>query len=355
MRILFVIDSLDIGGAQRLVSDWVRCLSVEHEVGIYVLKGMHSYIEEQVLSMQGVTVIGHKSLFSPLHILRIAKLAKNYDVVHVNLFPAFYWAAIARLFLRNKKFVYTEHNTFNKRRNHPSLQQVEKWMYAQYDYVVAISDKVRESLAAWIGDSKQIVTINNGIDIEKFATAVAIKRDSIGISNDDVMIFMSARFSEAKDQATLVKSYPLLLNNSNVHIVFAGDGPLLTNVKSLSEKMDVTNNVHFLGNRNDIRELIKASDICVLSSKWEGFGLVAVEYMAAGKPVIASNVPGLNDIVRDAGLLFEQGNEQVLASQLNLLIADSSLRNQVAIKCQKRSKLYDMNKMLRSYLSLYMS
>lgn len=177
----------------------------------------------------------------------------------------------------------------------------------------------------------------------------------LGIDDGHVMIFMSARFSAAKDQSTVVKSFPFLLNNRKIHIVFAGDGPLLENVKLLAEQMGISANIHFLGFRNDIPEIIKASDICVLSSKWEGFGLVAVEYMAAGKPVIASNVDGLNDVVRGAGMLFEQGNEKELAEKINLLIADDSLYNQMSKNCMKRSELYDLSHMISSYLSLYKS
>lgn len=356
MQILYVIDSLTVGGAERLILDFAKNLSKEHKIGVYVLKRVDSYIQEQVLNMEGISFYCYESLLSPLHIIRIVRIAKNYDVVHVNLFPALYWAAIAKCFLRNKRFVYTEHSTFNKRRKYPILQKVEKWIYGQYDYIVAISNKVRESLLVWIGNNKRnIVTINNGVDIRKFTTAKAVTKSMLGIDDGHVMIFMSARFSAAKDQSTVVKSFPFLLNNRKIHIVFAGDGPLLENVKLLAEQMGISANIHFLGFRNDIPEIIKASDICVLSSKWEGFGLVAVEYMAAGKPVIASNVDGLNDVVRGAGMLFEQGNEKELAEKINLLIADDSLYNQMSKNCMKRSELYDLSHMISSYLSLYKS
>lgn len=211
-------------------------------------------------------------------------------------------------------------------------------------------------MLVWIGNNKRnIVTINNGVDIRKFTTAKAVTKSMLGIDDGHVMIFMSARFSAAKDQSTVVKSFPFLLNNRKIHIVFAGDGPLLENVKLLAEQMGISANIHFLGFRNDIPEIIKASDICVLSSKWEGFGLVAVEYMAAGKPVIASNVDGLNDVVRGAGMLFEQGNEKELAEKINLLIADDSLYNQMSKNCMKRSELYDLSHMISSYFSLYQS
>lgn len=76
------------------------------------------------------------------------------------------------------------------------------------------------------------------------------------------------------------------------------------------------------------------SDICVLSSHWEGFGLVAIEYMAAGKPVIASDVPGLNDVVRGAGVLFEAGNVHDLFVKLQSLIVNADYRREVSRRCE---------------------
>lgn len=136
---------------------------------------------------------------------------------------------------------------------------------------------------------------------------------------------------------------------------FAGDGWMLESCKLMAEQMGVIQKIHFWGIRSDIPESIKMSDICILSSKWEGFGLSAVEYMAAGKPVIASNVDGLCEIVRGAGLLFSCGNEAELQTKIELIINNLGLRRNIAEQCKRRAAQYGMSLMTKSYLSLYKS
>ena len=120
---------------------------------------------------------------------------------------------------------------------------------------------------------------------------------------------MTGRFSKAKDHTTLVKSLKLLPYNYKLLLV--GEGELKKNIEILIKKINLENRVIFLGFRNDIPELMKTVDINILSSNWEGFGLVAVEGMASGRPFIGSDVDGMNDVIRGGGILFEKGSEKV--------------------------------------------
>ena len=111
---------------------------------------------------------------------------------------------------------------------------------------------------------------------------------------------MVARFSEQKDQPTLIKAIKEL--PENVHLLLIGEGTLKQKNENLAKEIGVSDKVHFLGFRNDVERILKTVDIVVLSSNWEGFGLAAAEGMAAGKPVIASKVEGLREIVDGYGL-----------------------------------------------------
>lgn len=357
MRILYIIDSLSVGGAERLISNWIS-FSKEHQIGVYVLKRNETQFQKMIEVADNVIVYNHNNLYSPLHIIQIAKCARKYDIVHVNLFPALYWAALARVFVdRRCKFVYTEHSTYNRRRRYKIFRLLERWIYRRYDGCVAITEKVKESLNEWLGEKVRIVTINNGVDVKMFSKARPLKRQDLGVKNDCIIILMTARFTPSKDQKTLVKAYSLIEPSlrKNVYLFFAGDGPLKKEVEELVEELGVSCYIIFLGIREDIPELIKTSDICVLSSVWEGFGLAALECMAANKPVIASNVDGLSSVVGGAGLLFRKGDEYDLSNKITLLIKDSRLRSEVAEKCYCRSKQYDINNMLNSYMSFYKS
>lgn len=357
MRILYVIDSLSVGGAERMISNWI-IFSKEHPVGIYVLKKNETQFQRIVEKADNVNVYNHNILYSPLHIIQIAKCARKYDIVHVNLFPALYWAALARVLVGRKcKFVYTEHSTYNKRRRYRIIRPLERWIYHRYDGCVAITEKVKESLNKWLGGKVHIVTINNGIDVKMFSDARPLRRQDLGVENDSVIILMTASFTPSKDQKTLVKAYSLIepLLRKKVYLFFAGEGPLKKEVEKLVEELGLSDYVIFLGIREDIPALIKTSDICVLSSVWEGFGLAALEYMAAKKPIIASNVDGLSSVVKGAGLLFQQGDEYDLSNKITSLIKDLELRSKIAEKCYCRSTQYDVKNMLDSYMSFYKS
>ena len=105
--------------------------------------------------------------------------------------------------------------------------------------------------------------------------------------------------------------------------------------------------------REDVPELIKMADICVLSSNWEGFGLVAAEYMAAAKPTLASDVEGLRDIVSDGGILFEKGNDDDLKNKIEKLFSDNSYYKHISKRCYDRSLEFGLDKMVNSYINIY--
>ena len=112
-----------------------------------------------------------------------------------------------------------------------------------------------------------------------------------------VRIFMVAGFRYQKDQPTAINSLKFL--PKNYHLFLVGDGPECNKCQQLVNEQNLSERVHFLGKRSDVASLLKSADICVISSHWEGFGLAAVEGMAAGKPVVASNIPGVAEVVRE--------------------------------------------------------
>lgn len=356
MKILYVINTLDIGGAEKLLVDIIEKLDdLNYEIGVYFLNLENTFLLNRLMNTKVCIYKSRISFYSPVHIYNIVKYVKKYDIIHANLFPSLYWVALARVFLDSKvKLVYTEHSTYNKRRDKRFFAYVERFIYSRYDKIIAISPQVRESLISWVGLSQKIEMIENAIDVHKYRNSFSHNKTIFKIQNDSIVILMSARFTMAKDQATLIKAFALLKQN-NVVLVLVGEGPLKKDCIALTSQLGLLDSVFFLGAREDIPPIIQMSDICVLSSHWEGFGLVAVEYMAAGKPVIASDVPGLNDVVRGAGILFEAGNVHDLFIKLQSLIVNADYRREVSRRCEKRSMQYDISRLVDSYVNLYKS
>ncbi|GHT61284.1 glycosyl transferase [Bacteroidia bacterium] len=352
MEILHVISSLGQGGAEKLVSDLV---SHSHKkIDVLILDnslGKHG----EKLQQRGINVIKplcKRNFVSLSNFFFLHKHIKKYDVIHAHLFHCLYWVALLSLFVP-KIYVYTEHNTNNKRRKHILFRPIEWFIYSRYNCIICISNAVAANLKLWLGvDWQKIKVIHNGIYLGTYKNAIKYnKSDFPNCNNDDILLVMVARFAASKDQPTLIKALSLLPDTCKLLLV--GDGEREKEYKELVDRLHLTGRVVFLGFRQDVSSILRTADIGVLSSHWDGFGLVAVEYMAAGCPVVASDVDGLCDVVKDAGLLFEAGNVNDLREKLELLINDPIKYKFIAEACLQRSHEFGIEKMIDNYLKVY--
>lgn len=117
--------------------------------------------------------------------------------------------------------------------------------------------------------------------------------------------------------------------------------------------MAVEDRVKFLGLRNDIPNILKAADIVVMSSHFEGLSLSSIEGMSSGRPFIASDVDGLHEIVAGNGLLFPHEDAKALADLILQMATDVDARNRVIDACQKKASQYDIKVMAEKYNNLY--
>ncbi len=355
MKILHIINSLNTGGAEKLLLETIPLYNKKGiNVDLLLLNDSESpfLIELKKQKCCNVYSLGKGSVYNPLLIFKIIPYLRKYDVMHVHLFPALYWVAAAKIIGFNKiKIIYTEHNTNNKRRSSIIFKYIDKLFYKPYSTLISISEGVESSLKEHLRiPPAKFQIINNGVNIKSYSEATAYDK-SIFFSQNDFILIQISSFSIQKDQQTVIRSLKLL--PTNIKLLFVGDGPLKQENEKLVKELQLTERVKFLGIRTDVAELIKTSDICIQSSKWEGFGLVAVESMAAGKPFIASDVSGLNAVVRGAGVLFEQGNYKELANQIIHLSKDKLYCDDVSKRCLERSKKYDIDKMVDKHIKLY--
>jgi glycosyltransferase involved in cell wall biosynthesis len=352
MRVLQIINSLAIGGAERLVVDTIPLNDPSIKTDVLLIKQTDSPFENELKEKNVDIFYLKRNAYNPLLIYDIMKYMRKYDLIHAHLFPTLYWVGIAKLLsFRNKiKIVFTEHSTTNRRRSHFLLKWTDKFIYNIYDRLIAISPKVKEALSCYLKNDN-IITINNGIDIQKF-NKVNIHDIKAELGLDQVSLLTQvANFKKSKDQVTSIKSVKLI--PEDYHLILVGDGELRLECEVLAKKLGVSHRVHFLGKRSDISDILLLSDIVIVSSNWEGFGLAAVEGMAAQKPVIASNVDGLNDVVDGAGVLFERGNYEELSLIIRKLCEDKEYYTEIAEKCYRRAHDYDINKMKKELIKAY--
>ena len=353
MRILQVITTLLTGGAENLVaqiSPLIRDRGHDVEVACFVGTGsiFMKRLREAGIKVHVIRESG--SVYDPRIVPELRALMKGFDVVHSHNTSAQYFTAIAGRGL-DCKLVTTEHNTYNRRRNLPLFSWIDRRMYDRYDAVICITDKVRANLSEHVGRLHvPVVTIENGVDIDRFAGALP----SVEITDKfrgKRLIAQVAAFRPQKDQAAAIRGMRYL--PERFHLLLVGDGPLRSECEKLSESEGVGDRVHFLGVRDDVPSVLKAVDYVVMSSKWEGFGLAAVEGMAAGKPVLATNVDGLKAIVAGAGILFEAGDSEDLSRRIMSLDSDKDLYKATAARCLAASKRYGIDRMVARYCKVY--
>lgn len=362
MRILQIINSLGTGGAEKLLLETIplyRKRSIEMDVLVF-WNNNHQFITAlKALNCCEIIVLkeseNYKDIYSPSHIWKLRKYLKEYDIAHVHLFPAQYFTVLANISIRNRcKLIFTEHNTTNRRIQKSYFQSIERFVYSKYEKLVCISNEIQEIYKKYLPVLEdRSVVIHNGVNLEVIAKADPIIESDLhqNIKKTDTLLLQVSAFRLQKDQKTLIEAMSLLPND--VVLLLVGDGETREECERLVLELSLNDRVFFLGQRMDIPQLLKTVDIVVLSSKYEGLSLSSIEGMASGRPFIASNVPGLSEIVGRAGILFETGNAQELATRIQELLRDKSLYNDTVKACQVRASQYDIQNMIQKHIELY--
>ncbi|KYG90281.1 hypothetical protein A0U40_08580 [[Bacillus] sp. KCTC 13219] len=350
MKILHIIPTLGAGGAEKLLVDTIEeMLKQGIPCDVIVLTKENNFFGES-LSQLNITLhySSYSNVYDPRNILFIKRIMQqgNYDCVHTHLFSAQLFTSIANALTKNKlPLVTTEHSTNNRRREKKIFYYLDSWMYKQYERIISITEGAKDALVSYLPYTEnQTIVIYNGIQLKKFQQATTTKQlwDKL---DDEVTVLMVAGMRTEKDHHTLIRASKLL--PVNYRVVFVGDGALFDEVVNYASE-NGRKTILFLGARTDVPKIMKAADVFVLSSEWEGFGLVVVEAAAAGLPVVASDVAGLRDVVLSInGSLFEQGSAKMLAEKI---IGVSIEKNKAT---QQQLEKYDITNMVSSYLKLY--
>ncbi|MCL1669434.1 glycosyltransferase family 4 protein [Elizabethkingia ursingii] len=354
MKVLQIIGGLGMGGAERLIVETVP-LMVEngYKVDVLLLNGEETPLHKQLVSTNSCSVFSlGRSFYNPIYIFKIIPYILKYDIIHVHLFPAQYFVVLSKIFSFYKgKLIFTEHNTENNRLNNPKFKWIEKFIYKYYRKIICITPEVKNALKTKLNiEDSKLNIIYNGINISDIKRAVIFDRKLFNYSTDDKLLIMVAGFREQKDHDTVLHALSKLPNNYK--LILVGDGERKGKIENLARVLELEDRIKFLGIRTDVYSLFKMSDIAIMSSHWEGFGLAAAEAMACGIPTIASNVDGLSQVIENGGLLFEKGNVSELVDKI-ILLENEEEYNNIKNKGLKKSDQYDINNMVRNIIKLY--
>lgn len=286
----------------------------------------------------------------------------NYDIVHCHTPIAAMCTRLACKNLRknNMKVFYTAHG-FHFYKSAPLLNWLVyypiEWICSFWtDTLITINIEDYECAKKHF-HAKRIEHVPGvGIDIDRFANVEIdrkIKRKEIGVPENAFLLISVGELNSNKNHELVIRAISEL-HNENIHYVIAGDGDLQDYLLCLAKKLDVENQVHLLGFRKDINELYKSADINVFPSIREGFGLAAIEGMAAGLPLICSYNRGTKSYAVNNYNSFICKSISEYCVAINYLFSNEDLYGRISANAVKTAKKFSVHLINQKLQSIYM-
>ena len=298
--------------------------------------------------------------------IEVRKLLKQIkpDILYLHSSKAGAYGRIAMLFNRKTKILYNAHgwyfNADMSSKKKKIIALIEKILAVRTDKIINISKSEYDSAIKYkIAPKRKMCIIENGIDFKKFEGCNKYReetRKKYNIKDDETVIGVVGRLSKQKDPMTTIKAFNEIYNkNKNVKLMYVGSGNLAEEVLKYAKENNLQHLVTITGWVDNAEKYIPAFDIAILPSRWEGFGLALIEYMACNKPIVASNIGGIANIITNEknGLLFEVSNYGDLSKQIECLIEDEEKVKNIIKENKIYRKNYDINLLVKKHEKIF--
>lgn len=226
--------------------------------------------------------------------------------------------------------------------------------------IITISDALKQELLLYHLSERKIHRIYRGINLKRFVCNQYPQPSffhELGVNNEDQIISCISQARPEKGLEYLIRALPLVIPQfPSLKLLLIGGGPLTDHLINLSKQLQVYEHVLFCGIRNDVENVIAASLFTILPSLSEGLGLVLLESLAGGKPVIASNVGGIPEVIihGETGYLVPPKNENAIADRIIMLLSNEDLLRKMRQKCLKKVFDFDVRHGAEETAALYM-
>ena len=294
---------------------------------------------------------------------RIVDVAKSYkiDLLHVHYaIPHAYAAYMAKMMLKDEGFnlpiVTTLHGTdITLVGSHPFYKSAVTFSINNSDYVTSVSDSLRADTESLFNINKSIEVIPNFIDVNKHNNQEKpFQRDSIADKNEKILIHIS-NFRPLKRVVDVIKVFEKVQKEIPSKLLMVGEGPERIKAQRYVKRNQLRNKVLFFGKSNEINELLCYSDIFILPSEKESFGLAALEAMIHKVPVISTNAGGLSEVNINgiSGFLSEVGDIDNMAKNTIRILSSPRIREKFQDGAYKQAIKFDISKIIPLYESVY--
>jgi glycosyltransferase involved in cell wall biosynthesis len=278
--------------------------------------------------------------------------AERPDLLHTHLVHGDVYGSIASR-VTGRPFVSTRHN--DDRYLLGPFRYVDRAFARRARRLIAISDAVRGFLARAGHDPRRLTTIRYGLDELPTARSSPTPADA-GIPEDVPLALAVGRLIEQKDHATLLRAFARAREeHPAARLAILGGGPLEAETRELARTLGLDDAVTLPG-RTEIRDWLERADVFVHTSRWEGFGIVLLEAMLAGLPIVATAVSAVPEVVADGetGMLVPAGDVAGVARELSRLLADPELRQRLGEAGRERAQRdFSVERMAEQTIAVY--
>lgn len=352
IKILYVITSGEIGGAQTHLYDLISKLDRTHFQITVACSPSGPLLD--TLTQLAIPVITIPSLKREIDIsedlktlftlFRICRRHK-FDIMHAHSSKAGFLGRIAAYFARVPVIIFSVHGfAFN-----PEISPPRKKIYKLLEYLAGkVSRKVicvsradlDQSINEGILSARRVLQIANGVDVGKFKHKHSEQlRKELGIPLGALVIGMVARLIPEKGQAIAIEAFSKIAHDyPKSYLLLIGDGPARQDYEQLARSLGLAERVLITGYRTDIPEILAALDVFVFTSQFEAMPYAVLEAMASKKPVVASAVGGITEVITDgeSGYLTKPDDSSVVAEKLRILLGNPELRTRMGEKAHDR-------------------
>lgn len=358
IRIAFCITDLDPGGAERALVELVVHLDrTEWDPHVFCLGPHGALVERLAEASVPVECLGARSARNVGVVFGLARKLRRFrpELLQTFLFHANVAGRIAA-WLARVPIVVCGIRVAEREQNWHLL--FDRWTQGLVTHNVCVSQAVAEfSILRGRLASKKISVIPNGVDCERFVHAQPADLSEFGIPAGSRTILSVGRLHEQKGHDLLINAAaPLLANQPDLHLLIVGEGPARAKLQQQIVEINCAQRVHLAGWRSDVPEIMKACTVFALPSRWEGMPNVLLEAMAAGLAVVASDVEGVREVVRDrvTGIIVPIDSAVDFCDGLNSLLDDPARRNRIGYESQDYvSKHFVDVDLLSKYPRLY--
>ena len=306
--------------------------------------------------------------YAPYELLLSSKLvdvaiSQQLDLLHVHYaIPHASAAYSAKQILKSRDidlpFITTLHGTdITLLGKDKSYQPVIEFAINQSDAVTAVSESLKEDTYRFFNVDKNIKVIPNFVDFSLYKNGVDAKLRSSFASEEERIVTHISNFRKLKRVDDVIHIFEGIQQNISAKLLMVGEGPELEGVRALAKSKGLEDKIFFLGKSKRIEQITQISDLFLLPSETESFGLVALEAMASSVPVVSSNVGGLPEVNIEGktGFLRPVGDIDSMTSAALTILKDETSLNQFKKNALKHAKTFDLDTIVPLYEDLYRS